>query len=158
MKYPDNILEVILLPDYMGFIFGKKSAIIWRDFLLTRSIKKKVGVLLNETAAIAEKYWNTIYKQFNCTEESVAFCQKLRNQLAKDIEIIKVFSIQDEFDFSILEPFEAVCDYFLLILRGITWRKRNNFRLDSIRKLSFDKTIFLSGGIGLEELDAVNKS
>jgi phosphoribosylanthranilate isomerase len=67
-----------------------------------------------------------------------------------------VFSIQDEFDFSILEPFEAVCDYFLLILRGIT-QETEQLSIESIRKLSFYKTIFLSGGIGPEELDAVEQ-
>jgi phosphoribosylanthranilate isomerase len=48
-------------------------------------------------------------------KESVDFCQELRSQLPKGIEIIKVFSIQDEFDFSALKPFEEFCDYFLIL-------------------------------------------
>jgi phosphoribosylanthranilate isomerase len=45
MKYPDNILEVSsLLPDYMGFIFGKNHrGILMVSSLLYPSIKK-VGV------------------------------------------------------------------------------------------------------------------
>ena len=30
------------------------------------------------------------------------------------LEIIKVFSIKDEFDFQYLKPYEDVCDYFFL--------------------------------------------
>jgi phosphoribosylanthranilate isomerase len=48
----------------------------------------------------------------------VDFCQELRSQLPKGIEIIKVFSIQDEFDFSALKPFEEFCDYFLFDTKG----------------------------------------
>jgi phosphoribosylanthranilate isomerase len=75
--------------------------------------------------------------------------------IAKRYWNYKVFSIQDEFDFSALKPFEEFCDYFLFDTK-ITW-KRNNFRLDSIKKISFDKAVFLSGGIGLEELKAVQE-
>jgi phosphoribosylanthranilate isomerase len=84
----------------------------------------------------------------------VDFCQELRSQLPKGIEIIKVFSIQDEFDFSALKPFE---DAIIFILKENTWRKRNNFRLDSIKKISFDKAVFSQRWIGLEELKAVQE-
>jgi phosphoribosylanthranilate isomerase len=47
----------------------------------------------------------------------VDFCQELRSN-CQGIEIIKVFSIQDEFDFSALKPFEEFCDYFLFDTKG----------------------------------------
>jgi phosphoribosylanthranilate isomerase len=43
---------------------------------------------------------------------------RIARQLPKGIEIIKVFSIQDEFDFSALKPFEEFCDYFLFDTKG----------------------------------------
>jgi phosphoribosylanthranilate isomerase len=81
-------------------------------------------------------------------KESVAFCESVAKN-SKRHQKYGVFSIQDEFDFRILEPFGSCSDYFLfLILRGITWTGNGtNFRLEDIRKLSFYKTIFLSGGI-----------
>jgi phosphoribosylanthranilate isomerase len=76
----------------------------------------------------------------------VDFCQELRSQLPKGIEIIKVFSIQDEFDFSALKPFEEFCDYFLFDTKG---------KLPGGNGTTFDWTVlknilrqsrFLSGG------------
>jgi phosphoribosylanthranilate isomerase len=87
----------------------------------------------------------------------VDFCQELRSQLPKGIEIIKVFSIQDEFDFSALKPFEEFCDYFLFDTKG---------KLPGGNGTTFDWTVlknilrqsrFFSGGIGLEELKAVQE-
>jgi phosphoribosylanthranilate isomerase len=43
-------------------------------------------------------------------KESVAFVKRCETNF--HTEIIKVFSIQDEFDFSILEPFGSCLDYF----------------------------------------------
>tara|TARA_R110002126_G_scaffold48382_2_gene134851 strand:- start:32191 stop:32871 length:681 start_codon:yes stop_codon:yes gene_type:complete len=162
MKYPDNILEVgSLLPDYMGFIFWEKSARYFDGMIpdLPNSIKK-VGVFVNETAAIiAEKVLkhDLLAVQLH-GKESVAFCEALRNQLPKDIEIIKVFSIQDEFDFSILEPFEAVCDYFLFDTKGkLPGGNGTTFDWKVLENYPSTKPFFLSGGIGLEELDAVEQ-
>jgi phosphoribosylanthranilate isomerase len=67
-----------------------------------------------------------------------------------------VFSIQDEFDFRILEPFGSCLRLFPLILRKLP-EETEQLSIESIRKLSFHKTIFLSGGIRTEELDAVEQ-
>ena len=118
MKYPENILEVSqLLPDYIGFIFWKKSSRYFDSEIpkINKSIKK-VGVFvdatLEEIISKIKKYnLNAIQLHGN---ESAEFCKKLKQ---KNIEIIKVFSVNDDFNFSILEPFatspklllESVC-------------------------------------------------
>jgi phosphoribosylanthranilate isomerase len=162
MKYPDNILEVgSLLPDYMGFIFWEKSARYFDGLIptLPKSIKK-VGVFVNETVVnIIEKVVKYDLQAVQLHgKESVDFCVELRNKLAKGIEIIKVFSIQDEFDFSILQPFEGLCDYFLFDTKGkLPGGNGTTFDWKVLKEYPSKKPFFLSGGIGPEELEAVEE-
>jgi phosphoribosylanthranilate isomerase len=162
MKYPENILEVAtLLPDYMGFIFWGKSARYFDGILpeLPKSVKK-VGVFVDEsTAVIAEKVVQHDLQAVQLHgKESVAFCQALQKQLAHDVEIIKVFSILDDFDFSVLLPFEAVCDYFLFDTKGkLPGGNGTTFDWKVLENYPSTKPFFLSGGIGVEELDAVKQ-
>ena len=162
MKYPDNILEVSsLLPDYMGFIFWEKSSRYFDGIIptLPGSIKK-VGVFVNETLPIIIQ--KVLKHDLQVVQlhgkESVDFCQELRSQLPKGIEIIKVFSIQDEFDFSVLKPFEEFCDYFLFDTKGkLPGGNGTTFDWTVLKKYPSTKPFFLSGGIGLEELEAVQE-
>jgi phosphoribosylanthranilate isomerase len=162
MKYPDNILEVSsLLPDYMGFIFWEKSSRYFDGTIpaLPGSIKK-VGVFVNETLPIIIQ--KVLKHDLQVVQlhgkESLDFCQELRSQLPKGIEIIKVFSIQDEFDFSVLKPFEEFCDYFLFDTKGkLPGGNGTTFDWTVLKKYPSTKPFFLSVGIGLEELEAVQE-
>jgi phosphoribosylanthranilate isomerase len=157
MKFPENIFEVgALLPDFMGFIFWEKSS---RYFdgkipMLPKSIKK-VGVFVDESFEIAvskiEKY------NLNCVQlhgnESVEYCEKLKEI---PIEIIKVFSIKDNFDFAILKEFESVCDYFLFDTKGkLPGGNGTTFDWNVLKKYPSKKPFFLSGGIGIEEIKQI---
>jgi len=162
MKYPDNILEVgSLLPDYMGFIFWDKSARYFDGTLptLPQSIKK-TGVFVNANVKeIIEKVtkYNLQAVQLH-GHESIAFCQELKNTLAKSIEIIKVFSLDSEFDFNQLEPYETVCDYFLFDTKGkLPGGNGTTFDWKVLEQYPSQKPFFLSGGIGLEEIDLVKQ-
>ncbi len=162
MKYPDNILEVgALLPDYMGFIFWEQSARYFEGELpnLPKSIKK-TGVFVNanreEIAAKATKYDLQAVQLHG--HESVAFCQELKEQLGNGIEIIKVFSVADDFDFNQLNPFETVCDYFLFDTKGkLPGGNGTTFDWKVLANYPSQKPFFLSGGIGSEEIDLVNE-
>ena len=155
MKFSENILEVgALLPDFMGFIFWEKSS---RYFdgeipMLPKSIKK-VGVFVDESFEIIvskiEKY------NLDCIQlhgnESIEFCKKLKEL---PIEIIKVFSIKDNFDFEILNEFESVCDYFLFDTKGeLPGGNGTTFDWNLLKKYPSNKPFFLSGGIGIEEIN-----
>ncbi|SEG37616.1 phosphoribosylanthranilate isomerase [Flavobacterium urumqiense] len=164
MKYPDNILEVgSLLPDYMGFIFWEKSARYFNGSIpdLPKSIKK-VGVFVNATQEdILEKIAKYDLQAVQLHgQESVEFCLDLKQVLKDDngkqiqIEIIKVFSVDDSFDFEVLKPFETVCDYFLFDTKGkLPGGNGTTFNWKVLEKYSSNKPFFLSGGIGLEEID-----
>ncbi|MFV8358516.1 phosphoribosylanthranilate isomerase, partial [Flavobacterium sp. XS1P32] len=162
MKYPDNIIEVgSLLPDYLGFIFWENSTRYFDGIIpeLPQSIKK-VGVFVNESSSVilakAQKY-NLQAIQLH-GHESVAFCSDLRLAIGNEIEIIKVFSVGTDFDFEVLQPFEAVCDYFLFDTKGkLPGGNGTTFDWKVLEKYPSSKPFFLSGGIGIEEIEAVRE-
>lgn len=162
MKYPDNILEVgSLLPDYMGFIFWEKSARYFDGALpnLPQSIKK-TGVFVNasqeDIVAKVNQYDLQVVQMHG--HESVAFCLELKEHLGNTIEIIKVFSVDAEFDFNQLIPFETVCDYFLFDTKGkLPGGNGTTFDWKVLEKYPSQKPFFLSGGIGLDEIDLVKQ-
>jgi len=162
MKYPENILEVgSLLPDYMGFIFWEKSARYFDGIIptLPKSIKK-VGVFVNETSEeILKKIENHNLQAVQLHgNESVEFCVDLKNKIDNAIEIIKVFSVNDDFDFEVLKSFENVCDYFLFDTKGkLPGGNGIAFDWKVLEKYPSTKPFFLSGGIGIDEMDAVNE-
>lgn len=162
MKYPDNILEVgSLLPDYMGFIFWEKSARYFDVVMpnLPKSIKK-TGVFVNAS----QEEIKTKVTQYDLKavqlhgQESVDFCQGLQERLSESIEIIKVFSVDSAFDFDQLQAFETVCDYFLFDTKGkLPGGNGTTFDWKVLEKYPSQKPFFLSGGIGVDELDLVNE-
>lgn len=183
MKYKDNIIEVAKLqPDYLGFIFYEKSSRFFEGIIpdVPKSIKK-VGVFVNASIEyILEKIitHNLQLVQLH-GNEAPEYCNKLRvrhsefiseshheilNQVQNDtekkpikpdtIEIIKVFSIKDDFDFSKLEPYEGVCDYFLFDTKGkLPGGNGLTFNWDVFNDYTSTKPFFLSGGIGLDEIE-----
>jgi phosphoribosylanthranilate isomerase len=160
MKYPDNILEVgSILPDYMGFIFWEKSARYFDGDMpdLPKSIKK-VGVFVNENIEVIEEKiakYNLQAIQLH-GQESVDFCSEIKAKFDTSIEIIKVFSADEHFDFSILKPFEAVCDYFLFDTKGkLPGGNGTTFDWRILENYPSKKPFFLSGGIGIEEMDSI---
>jgi phosphoribosylanthranilate isomerase len=160
MKYPNNILEVSqLLPDYLGFIFYEKSSRFFEGEIpeIPKSIKK-VGVFvdatLEEIISKIEKY-NLNAVQLHGKEDAL-FCEKLKKE---NIEIIKVFSVLDEFDFDLLKPFEPYCDYFLFDTKGkLHGGNGVTFNWQILEKYNSKKPFFLSGGIGIEEIEKIVKS
>lgn len=162
MKYPENMLEVgALLPDYMGFIFWEKSARYFDGIIpeLPKSIQK-VGVFVNASLdEILEKIEKHDLQAVQLHgDESVEFCESLKKKSPNLIEVIKVFSILDTFDFAVLKPFESVCDYFLFDTKGkLPGGNGTTFDWKVLENYPSTKPFFLSGGIGLEEMEAVNE-
>jgi phosphoribosylanthranilate isomerase len=162
MKYPDNILEVgSLLPDYMGFIFWGKSARYFDEVIptLPKSIQK-VGVFVNATSEeILEKIKKHDLQAVQLHgNEAVEFCESLKKKLPKGIDVIKVFSILDTFDFAALKPFEPLCDYFLFDTKGkLPGGNGTTFDWKVLEQYPSNKPFFLSGGIGTDELEDIKQ-
>lgn len=155
MKY--NTPEVAALqPDYLGFIYYEKSP---RNFTgsipkLPKSIKK-VGVFVDEKVEIiaghVDKYQLDTLQLHG--HESPETCRILKSTNA---EIIKVFSIKDSFDFSVLKPYEDLVDYFLFDTKGkLPGGNGYTFNWDVLKAYPSTKPFFLSGGIGLNEVEKI---
>lgn len=157
MKYHNNILKVAALkPNYLGFIFYDKSPRFVTEPLpeISKNIKK-VGVFVNSTIETIITIINNYDLQAVQLhgQETPEFCQKLQK---KQIEIIKVFSIKDQFDFNQLSAFENLVDYFLFDTNGPN-PGGNGYCFDwSILNQYNSKTpYFLSGGIGLDDIKSI---
>jgi len=159
MKYTENIKAVAALqPDYLGFIFYEKSK---RNFdgnipQLSNDIKK-VGVFVDANFDfINEKVKRYHLKAIQLHgSESPELCMKCDNL---NVEIIKVFSVGNDFDFNKLAPYESVVDYFLFDTKGK--EKGGNgviFNWTLLENYPSTKPYFLSGGIGLESLNSLNE-
>lgn len=159
MKNSNNILDVAKLnPDFMGFIFYKKSSRYFNDTIpeLPHNIKK-IGVFVNATF----DYIKGIVNKHNLQgvqlhgNESPELCKQL-----KDLNciIIKVFSIKDTFDFNSLEPYENICDYFLFDTKGkLPGGNGYTFDWSVLNNYPSTKPFFLSGGIGLKQKEKLKE-
>ena len=153
MKYKDNISLISKLnPDYMGFIFYKNSKRFFDNETIPRLNKniKKVGVFVNPEI----EYLNLIVKKYNLDlvqlhgDETPDLISKIR-----DVKIIKAFSIDKNFNFNLIGNYIS-CDYFLFDTKGklhggngicFDWTILTNYK--------FSKPYFLSGGIGLHNIN-----
>ena len=186
MKYVENIQQVAeLQPDYLGFIFYEKSKRNFEGIIpeLTAAMKK-TGVFVNEiqeiVISLVEEYRLDAIQLHG--DESVDYVSELKKQLAtrrvlfieenkeirkkknkhvisdEKVEIIKVFGIKDAFDFDVLKPYLEVVDYFLFDTKGKD-RGGNGTQFDwsVLEQYPFEKPFFLSGGIGLEDVEEVQK-
>ena len=161
MKFIENIEQVSgLYPDYMGFIFYEKSKRNFEGVIpkLPKSIKK-TGVFVNEyleiVISLVEEYQLEAIQLHG--DETVTYIKQLKTHLPS-IEIIKVFGIKDEFNFDVLKPFLPLVDYFLFDTKGKE-RGGNGFQFDwsVLDAYPYKKPFFLSGGIGLKDVLAIQK-
>ena len=161
MKFTENIEQVSgLYPDYMGFIFYEKSKRNFEGVIpkLPKSIKK-TGVFVNEypeiVISLVEEYQLEAIQLHG--DETVTYIKQLKTHLPS-IEIIKVFGIKDEFNFDVLTPFLPLVDYFLFDTKGKE-RGGNGVQFDwsVLEVYPYEKPFFLSGGIGLKDLLAIQK-
>lgn len=164
MKYKDNIEAVVALqPDYLGFIFYDKSSRNFNTSLpdIPSSIKK-IGVFVDATIEeVLEKI-----KTFNLQavqlhgSESRAYVETLKLKLKpitfSVVQIIKVFSIKGNTDFSVLEPYEGIVDYFLFDTKGkLPGGNGYTFNWNVLKDYPSTTSYFLSGGIGLNEIEKI---
>ena len=160
LKFESNILGLSKLePDYMGFVFWEKSKrlVIGSTPNLSQSKIKKTGVFVN---ADFEKIKDKVrVHKLEAIQlhgiESPEFCKKIKNL---GVEIIKAFSIDENFNFNILEKYELCSDYFLFDTKGKSPGGNGiSFDWEILRNYKYEKKFFLSGGIGIESISAIKK-
>ena len=154
-----NIAEVAKLhPDYLGFIFYNNSPRNFEDVIpdLPKGIKK-VGVFVDEKVEVivAKIDKHQLHAIQLHGHESPVICRLLKSTHK---EIIKVFSIKDGFDFTVLKDYEEVCDYFLFDTKGkLPGGNGYTFNWNILKDYPSTKPYFLSGGIGFDEIEKIKK-
>lgn len=162
MLYPENIQQIAALnPDYLGFIFFEKSKrnVIGKlnptHLPLLNPKTKRVGVFVNESF----DFILSQSRDFNLDtiqlhgEESPILCQQLKRN---GLKVFKVFSVDDHFDFSVLNPYKSVVDYFLFDTKGkARGGTGKQFNWSVLKKYDQEIPFILSGGISLNNMDSI---
>lgn len=156
LKFKDNIVQVAALkPDYIGFIFYPKSKrFVGEDFqmpALSPEIKK-TGVFVNASP----EYVKLKVEQYKLDmvqlhgDETPEYCQQIRSF----VKVMKAFGIDEHFDFKALELYKNCCDYFLFDTKTSEYGgSGKQFNWDVLKKYDNSVPFFLSGGLGLEEIE-----
>lgn len=167
MRDADNISNLLRLkPDFVGFIFYKKSKRFVTDFpkIQFPEETKKVGVFVNESineVIKKVKEYTLDFVQLH-GDETVDYCKNLRHleRSRKVVSephlmgIIKAFSVDETFDFGLTKPYENYCDYFLFDTKGKDYGGNGvKFNWEVLQNYKGKTPYFLSGGIGLEDTD-----
>jgi phosphoribosylanthranilate isomerase len=160
MRDKENISGLMTLkPDYIGFIFYNKSKRYVADFpqIEIPSSVKKVGVFVNENIEeIVEKAnQHTLdFVQLHGDETS-EYCEKL---VAKNIKIIKAFSVDENFDFSAIKSFEKHVALFLFDTKGNNYGGNGiKFNWELLQNYTGKTPFLLSGGISKNDSEEIKK-
>lgn len=176
MREPDNIQALLQLPiDYIGFIFHPKSPRFIGKVKLGDWINKhlgdfgkikRVGVFVNaefEAILNAVHDYQLDYVQLH-GNESAEYCQEIKSYWditsMRSAQLIKAFSIDENFDFQITRAYERFCSLFIFDTKakgdqfGGTGLQFDWSLLDKYQGMI---SYLLSGGIGEEDIKAIRQ-
>ena len=145
--------------DFAGLIFYENSKRFVGDKLNAQKSKisqleiKRVGVFVNAGIDQIEKEvkeYGLSYVQLH-GDESVDFCRAVKDFVA----VIKVIRVDEDTDLEgDLKVFEEACDYFLFDTDSKQFGgSGKQFNWDRLKRFNIKKPFFLSGGIGLDDVD-----
>src|SRR5215217_6480422 len=162
LRQQDNIEKVVALqPNFIGFIFYEKSPRFVGEELDEEYIKsipqniKKVGVFVNASPGnilnMVKKY-DLQYAQLH-GNEMPDICRSIRQ---KGVSVIKAFSINEQFNFAMLNNYKSFCDLFLFDSAGANpGGNGTSFDWNLLKKYDNEKPFFLSGGIGMDNIEEI---
>lgn len=158
----ENIKAVeALKPDFMGFIFYRDSPRYIGEpdeFYLDEvsSDITKTGVFVNEHEDAISKL---IYKyKLDAIQlhgnETPEFCDLFKHE----VQVIKAFGVDENFDFGQLEAYKNNVDYFLFDTKTVTHGGSGRiFDWKILSKYKLDVPFFLSGGLSADNINAVKE-
>ena len=157
MREAKNISEVAALqPDYMGFILWDGSKRHCPNPQQVPEGITKVGVFVDATVAeiedaIEDYKLGAVQLHGN---ESPGLCRELQRK----VQVIKAFGVGEGFDFDTLLDYLPYCDFFLFDTKGpMPGGNGTTFDWSILENYVFDLPFFISGGIGLAEIDNINE-
>lgn len=151
----DNLRAIDALGvDHVGYNFypqSKRYIGIKSNIAQQKTDADKIGVFVKEELDKVKKISETYqldYLQLH-GDESIEYCKKLN----KDYNLIKVFRVDELFDFEIVKPFDF-CDYYLFDTKvsqyGGSGRK---FDWSILDQYDGQVPFLLSGGIGPDDVE-----
>ena len=160
MRETGNILAVAAVqPDYMGFIFYEHSKrFAGADFSIPPALSqhiKRVGVFVNE------KLDHVLTRASNLKLDYVQLhggetpeeCKALKEH---KIGVIKVFSIDRQFDFNKTKQYQAWADFFLFDTKSESYGGTGKvFDWNLLKKYDQQIPFLLSGGVSPENIQNV---
>ncbi|GGC15357.1 phosphoribosylanthranilate isomerase [Dyadobacter sediminis] len=162
MRQQGNIEELVALqPNFIGFIFYEKSPRFVGEELNEEYIRsipgniKKVGVFVNASPGFilsTVKKYDLQYAQLH-GNEMPDICRSIRQ---KGVNVIKAFSIDEKFNFAMLNNYKSFCDLFLFDTKGANpGGNGTSFDWNLLKKYDNEKPFFLSGGISIENVEEI---
>ena len=157
MHEPSNVTEVAALqPDYMGFILWDGSKRYCETPPEVPAAIIKVGIFVNahlKEIEHAVTAFNLGAVQLH-GNESPQQCRKLQGKT----QVIKAFGVGEDFDFDTLIDYLPYCDFFLFDTKGpMPGGNGTTFDWSILENYPFDLPFFISGGVGLAEIDKINE-
>lgn len=174
MREPDNILAVAQLPiDFIGFILFPDSPRYVGGKGLPQWLEKhedelgdieRVGVFVN---AEVDQILNAVhdyrldYVQLH-GDESPEYCRELQTYWTissmRSAQIIKVFRVDESFDFEKTQAYERLCAYFLFDTKGKEYGGTGKrFDWSILKKYMGITPYLLSGGIDETMAEEISK-
>ena len=164
MRDLENIQGVLeASPDYVGYIFHPTSKRYVGEnpdakiFAQVPDSTKKVAVFVDEelekAMQICRKYQLSVAQLHG--NESPEYCQQVREN---GVQVFKVFSVGEQFDFSVLEYYTDVVDFFLFDTKGkLPGGTGLKFNWEILNKYKLQVPFILSGGIAPGDMEAILK-
>ncbi len=162
MRDANNIQVVAALqPDYMGFIFYRKSKrFVGDDFLVPMNFPeniKRVGVFVNEKIELILKI--VLEQKLDYVQlhggETPEDCKTLKEN---KIGVIKVFSIDKDFDFDGTRTYQPYSDFFLFDTKSESLGGTGKlFDWSLLKKYNQQVPFFLSGGLSTDNIKNIKE-
>jgi phosphoribosylanthranilate isomerase len=161
MRNELNVCAVAALqPDYMGFIFYEASPrFVGHQFSVPNDFPasiKRVGVFVNETIDRVQELIQKHRLDFVQLhgDESVVYAQNLKSRVG----VIKVFRVDEDFDFGSTAEYESSVDFFLFDTKGKHYGgNAKQFDWNLLKKYTGTTPFFLSGGISAATVQDLKK-
>ena len=155
-----NYQELVNLePEFVGLNFYKKSSryVGQEKNFIKKDTTALTGVFVDEDPEEIQRIsgsYNLDYLQLHGSE-SASYCNDLYKA---GFNLIKVFRVGDDFDFTVLEPYLETCRYFLFDTAGRQPGGNGTvFNWHLLHYYPYDKPYFLAGGLSPENIDEVLK-
>jgi len=146
--------------DYAGMIFYEGSKRYVEEMKNEKLEIKNIGI--NKVGVFVNADFDTVIKAIGDYglsavqlhgDETDEFCLELMDK----VEVIKVFRIADQNNIDeLVAPFQNVCHYFLFDTDTASFGgSGKQFEWNILENAEINKPFFLSGGIGIEDVEKV---